>query len=96
MKNEDGGDKAPGIRSMPYFAFVWNDELVEHIAEHGISQDDFERVVCNPSSKGYSRSSGLPAAWGYTADGRYIVAVYEQLDELKLLPVTAYEVPEPR
>jgi hypothetical protein len=69
---------------------------VDHLAEHGISQDDFEQVVCEPYGKGYSRSSGLPAVWGYTRDGRYIVAVYEELDELTILPVTAYEVPEPR
>jgi hypothetical protein len=81
---------------MPYYEFHWNEEVIEHIAEHGISQDDFEHVVCNPLSKGFSRSSGLPAAWGYTADGRYMMAVYQELDEVTLLPVTAYEVPEPR
>ena len=81
---------------MAYYEFHWNEEVIEHIAEHGISQDDFEHVVCSPFSKGFSRSSGLPAAWGYTADGRYILAVYEELDEATLLPVTAYEVPEPR
>jgi len=32
---------------------------------------------------------------GYTADGRYVMAVYEELDEVTILPVTAYEVPEP-
>ena len=37
-----------------------------------------------------------PCAWGYTEDGRYIIAVYDELDELTILPVTAYEVPEPR
>ena len=81
---------------MPYYEFLWNEELVDHISEHGISQDDFEHVVCSPSSKGFSRSSGLPAAWGYTADGRYIMVVFEELDNVTLLPVTAYEVPEPR
>lgn len=81
---------------MPYYEFLWTDEIVHHIAEHGIGQDDFERVVCGPCSRGYSRSSGLLAAWGYTPDGRYIVAVYEELDDVTILPVTAYEVPEPR
>jgi len=68
---------------------------VEHFAEHGISPDDFEQLVCDPLTKGLSRSSGLPAVWGYTADGRYIIAVYEEIDEITILPVTAYEVPEP-
>ncbi len=81
---------------MPYFEFLWTDETVEHLAEHGISQNDFEHVVCEPQSKGVSRSSGLPAAWGYTDDGRYIMAVYEQLEDITILPVTAYQVPEPR
>ncbi len=40
---------------MPYFEFLWTDETVEHLAEHGISQNDFEHVVCEPQSKGVSR-----------------------------------------
>jgi hypothetical protein len=80
---------------VPYFHFVWTDELIRHIAGHGVSQDDFEHVVCHPDSKGLSRSTGLPISWGYTTDGRYIMAVYELLDRLTVLPVTAYEVPEP-
>jgi hypothetical protein len=75
---------------------VWTDEIVQHMAEHGVSQVEFEHIVCNPSSKGYSRSSGLPVAWGHTPDGRYLMAMYEELDQLTVLPVTAYEVPEPR
>ena len=80
---------------MAYFEFLWADETIEHLAEHGISPDDFEQVFSHPSSKGYSRSSSLPAVWGYTEDGRYIMAVFEELDEITILPVTAYEVPEP-
>lgn len=80
---------------MPFLAFQWTDETVEHIAELGISQEDFERVVCHPYCKGFSRRSRLPAAWGYTDEGRYVMAVYEELNELTVLPVTAYEVPEP-
>lgn len=81
---------------MPYYEFLWTDEIIRHIEAHGLSQDDFERVVCRPSGKGISRSSGLPIAWGYTSDGRYVMAVYEELHELLVLPVTAYEVTEPR
>jgi len=80
---------------MPYYEFLWTNDIVRHLAEHGISQDDFERVVCNPSSRGYSRSSGLPVAWGHTQDGRYIVAIYEELDQLMLLPVTALKPVNP-
>jgi hypothetical protein len=81
---------------MPYFDIIWTEEIVRHLAEHGISPQDFEDVVRNPASKGLSRSTGLPVVWGHTRHGRYIMAVYEQLDPLTVLPVTAYEVSEPR
>jgi hypothetical protein len=81
---------------MPYYEFLWTDDIVRHLAEHGISQGDFEHVVCNPSSRGFSRSSGLPAVWGHATDGRYVIAVYEELDQVTVLPVTAYEVRKPR
>ena len=80
---------------MPYYEFIWTDEAVEHLDEHDVSQDDFEEVVCNPIGSGKSRSSKLPVAFGYTSDGRYIMAVYRMLDDLTVLPVTAYEVNEP-
>jgi hypothetical protein len=76
--------------------FIWTPEIVEHIAEHGVSQDDFEHVVCHPARKGLSRSTGLPTAWGQTVGGRYIMAVYERVDSVTVLPVTAFEVFEPR
>ena len=81
---------------MPYFDFVWTEEIMAHLAEHDISPDDFERVVINPARIGKSRSSGDPAAWGYTRDGRYIIAVYQKIDFATVVPVSAYEVPEPR
>jgi len=81
---------------MAYYQFLWTDELIEHLAEHDVSQNDFEDVFASPTSKGYSRASGLPVVWGYTKDGRYIMAVFEELDEVTIVPVTAYEVPEPR
>jgi hypothetical protein len=33
---------------MPYFFFVWEEENEEHLAEHGVSREEFEDVVCNP------------------------------------------------
>lgn len=81
---------------MPYFHFFWTDEIIEHLAEHGITPKDFEKVVSSPFTTGTSDSSGLPAAFGYTEDGRYIIAVHDFVDDMTILPVTAYEVPEPR
>ena len=77
---------------MPYFEFIWTDEIVEHLAEHGVGTDDFERVVSHPTRVGISRSSGRPCCWGETIDGRRLFCVYEQPDDGTIIPVTAYEV----
>jgi hypothetical protein len=81
---------------MPYFEFFWTDDIIAYIAEHDITPKDFERVVMNPVDTDKSESSDRDAAFGYTRDGRFIICVYEFLDEMTILPVTAYEVPEPR
>jgi hypothetical protein len=49
------------------------------------------------SSRGVSRSSGLPTAFGWTSTGRHLAVVYEVVDDdpLMLRPVTAYDVPPP-
>jgi uncharacterized DUF497 family protein len=67
-----------------------------YIAEHDITAKEFERVVMNPVDVDKSESSGRDAAFGYTQDGRFIIAIFEYLDDITILPVTAYEVPEPR
>ena len=74
--------------------YLWTDEIIAHLAEHGVSPEDFEHVIDNPREKGKSDSSGRPCVWGYTEDGRHLIAVYQSLDDLTILPVTAYEVPE--
>ncbi len=82
---------------MPYYELVWNDEPggnVEHIAEHGLTPDDVEEVLFGPVDRDVSRSSGLPIVFGFTPDGRYVLVVYEQLDDVTIYPVTAYEVEE--
>jgi len=82
---------------MPYYEIIWNDEPdgnVEHIAANGLAPEDIEEVIFNPIDHDVSRSSGLPIVLGFTPDGRYIMVVYEQIDEITIYPVTAYEVEE--
>ncbi len=71
---------------------MWTDEILEHLAEHGVSQREFEQVVSNPNRIGSSRSSGRPCCWGETAKGRELFCVYEYLDDMTVIPVTAYSV----
>jgi hypothetical protein len=82
---------------MPYYEIIWNEEPggnIEHIAEHGLSPEDVEEVLFNPVDRDVSRSSGLPIVFGFTLDGRYILVVYEQIDDVTVYPVTAYVVEE--
>lgn len=81
---------------MPYYEIIWNEEPggnVEHIGEHGLTQED-EEVLFNPVDRDVSRSSGLPIAFGFTPDGRYIMVVYEQIDDVTIYPLTAYDLGE--
>ncbi len=77
---------------------VWDPSAggnVEHVEQHDLTTDDVDHVLQNYSSSGASRASGRPCVFGYAPDGRYIVVVYEEIDEDTVVPVTAYEVPEP-
>src|SRR5262245_41586675 len=93
LLHRQGKEGAP----MPWYDFIWNNEPggnVEHIAEHGLTPEDVEAVICNPLEKTTSRSSGRPVVTGYTPDGRLILVVYEEIDDVTVYPVTAYEVEE--
>jgi hypothetical protein len=32
---------------MAYYFYVWKPEIIEHLAEHGVTPDEFEEVVSN-------------------------------------------------
>ena len=86
---------------MGYLRIVWDDPSdpngnVQHIAEHGLEIDDVEDVLANPKSRGTSSTTGRPCVWGYTLEQLYLIVVYEELDEISVRVVTAYEVPETR
>ena len=80
---------------MPYYDIIWHPEPgrnVEHISEHHLTPEDIEHALFNPIAHDISRSSGRPMVYGFTPDGRYIVVVYEEIDDRTWYPVTAYEV----
>lgn len=67
---------------------------VAHIAEHGITKDEVADVLNSPETIEASESSGRPIAFGYSATGRFIAVVYDEVDDDTVYPVTAYIVPE--
>lgn len=85
---------------MRYFQIIWDEENdktgnVAHIAEHGLTPEEVEYVIENPSVEDTSHSSGRPCFFGYTPGGDYIVVVYDLVTDDTIYPITAYEVPEP-
>ena len=77
---------------MAFFFFIWDGENDRHIAEHGVSYEEAEYVVCFPDDKTISRSSGRNAAYGYTPTGKRLFVAYELFDDATVYIVTAYEV----
>lgn len=75
---------------MPFYFFVWSDEIEAHIAAHGVTPEEFEQVVCDPDRVERSHSSTRPVAFGATTFGSY-VCVYGLLDNVTVLPETACE-----
>ena len=79
---------------MPFFLFQWDGENEAHLAEHGVTRDEFAEVVCDPDHVETSRTSGRPIAFGYTSTGKYLACVYELLDETTVYAITAFEPEE--
>jgi hypothetical protein len=55
---------------MPHYFFVWTLEIVDHLAEHDVTPEEFEEVVSNPDYNDVSRSTGNLIAFGSTSSGR--------------------------
>jgi hypothetical protein len=84
---------------MPINRVVWDlageiDGNVEHIAEHGLSQQDVEDVLFGIHELDTSRSSGRPIALGFNSAGEYVCVVFEWIDDETVYPVTAYFLEE--
>jgi len=79
---------------MPFYIFHWTAESLQHVAEHGVTQDEFTEVVMDATEIQASRSTGLPIVFGTTSTGKRLACVFEWVDELEVevIPVTAFEV----
>jgi hypothetical protein len=86
-------------------AFIWDleDDLQGNywhicVEGHGVTREEVEEVLAESyETATRSRSSGQPAAFGWTASGKYLTVVFECVadDPLTVYPITAYEVPPP-
>jgi hypothetical protein len=79
---------------MPWYDFFWYDENLEHLAEHGVTREEFEEVVSTARRIEQSHT-GADLVRGETSAGRFLVCVFVRVDDLTVLPVTAYEPEQP-
>lgn len=71
---------------------------VHIVVEHGVTQDEVWDVLSNRANQTVpSDSSGRPSTFGWTQTGRYLLVVFEVVDDnpRTLFPVTAYDVEPP-
>jgi uncharacterized DUF497 family protein len=80
------------VNAVPHVIFIWNDELVAYLAQHGVTPGEFEEVVLDSKVVQTSHSSGRPIVFGATSTEKYLACVFEYVDEDQVVPVTAYEV----
>lgn len=76
---------------MPWFDVIWTPEVIEHLAQHGVTADEFEEVVFS----GPVRSNKTPPRFevvGTTMEGRLLKCVFERVDPVTVLPVTAFDL----
>jgi uncharacterized DUF497 family protein len=83
---------------MRIIAILWDPEddpegNVRHCADHGVSKEEVEEVLENPTDGDVSRTSGRPVVFGDTSNGRHLMIVYEEVDISTVYPITAFEVP---
>jgi uncharacterized DUF497 family protein len=76
---------------MPDFElFLWDEENEEHLAQHGVTREEFEFVVLNTDRIVISRRSGRPMVFGLTEAGRSLCCIFDVEGDF-CIPVTAYE-----
>jgi uncharacterized DUF497 family protein len=81
---------------MPWFETIWTRQAEQKLAEHGVTPEEFDEVVlkARQSAVQKSRTSDNRLIKGMTATGRELICVFTVLDELTIVPVTAYEPTE--
>lgn len=75
---------------MPWFDFFWYDENIRHLAEHGVTTEEFEQVLSAAEIFEIS-DSGSQMVRGSPLEGRWLVCIFDMIDDVSILPVSAYE-----
>ncbi len=69
--------------------FHWDKSNGNHIAQHGVSEAEFEEAATDPQRVSFSAHSGNLGYIGKTAEGRVLVVILQRLAKHTWRPVTA-------
>ncbi len=77
---------------------LWDDENIEHVRRHGITEEEVEQVVFDPATR-KERTGGRFSIrrylfWGTSMAGRYLLVVLDHLGDVLFRPVTARDMTE--
>jgi uncharacterized DUF497 family protein len=76
---------------MNRFRFWWDDENVEHIANHGVDPFEAEAVITN-AVEIRKVGHGKYVAYGQTDSGRYLMVIFAPKEQRRLRVVTARDL----
>ena len=77
---------------MIFDEFIWPDERIEHIAEHGVTPNEFEEACTEGSLFIRATSEGVNPVYyvlGQTTAGRYLFCVVIRFPDGRGYPVSA-------
>lgn len=77
--------------------FIWPEERIEHIAQHGVTPEEMEEVCFGKSWVQRTKSEGENPVYyvlGQTGAARYLFCVVIGFPDGKAYPVTAREMTE--
>ena len=80
------------IRDMKIYEFLWPEDRVAHIAQHGVRPEEVEDVCFGRALVQRTKSAGANPVYyvlGQTVAGRYLFCVVIQFPDGKGFPVTA-------
>ena len=82
--------------AVPWFHVIWTPPIVNHLARHNVTPQEFEEAVFRTRAKSIraSKTSGRLTLMGRTSTGRILYCVFEYVDSATILPVTAYDPTE--
>ncbi len=81
---------------MPLFFIIWDDENETHIAEHGITAEEFREVLEAATNRAIvpNKVPGRLEVIGETDAGRLLKLVFEPIDGATIYPITAFDLGE--